>query len=208
VGHQEASKTDRIACPWLIRRFIDPDAEIRYVPADQVLAVAQVEAARSFDAPGAEFTHCDGQCTFEVLVAEFGLGADLALVRLASIVDAADIDGELYTDPPSPPRAGARFCPACRAEPKALGQAVPGTRVGRGRSALSLLCSSTTRSTFCLVLPARTLTIDPPHQRYLSRTTLAFRPPPDYGSTVGIRLLHSMPRRPRAARSMPVTFRW
>jgi hypothetical protein len=96
-------KTDRIACPWLIRRFIDPDAEIRYVPADQVLAVAQVEAARSFDAPGAEFTHRDGQCTFEVLVEEFGLGADLALVRLASIVHAADIDGELYTDPPSPP---------------------------------------------------------------------------------------------------------
>ena len=44
-------KTDRIACPWLIRRFIDPAAEIRYVPADQVLAVAEIEAAHSFDAP-------------------------------------------------------------------------------------------------------------------------------------------------------------
>jgi hypothetical protein len=95
-------KTDRIACPWLIRRFIDPDAEIRYVPADQVLAVAQVEAARSFDASGSEFTHRDGQCTFEVLVEEFGLGADPALVRLASIVHAADIDGELGTDPLGP----------------------------------------------------------------------------------------------------------
>jgi hypothetical protein len=95
-------KTDRIACPWLIRRFIDPDADIGYVPADQVLAIAQVEAARSFDASGAEFTHRDGQCTFEVLVEEFGLGADPALVRLASIVHAADIDGELDTDPLGP----------------------------------------------------------------------------------------------------------
>jgi hypothetical protein len=112
-------KTDRIACPWLIRRFIDPDAEIRYVPADQVVAVAQVEAARSFDAPGAEFTHRDGQCTFEVLVEEFGLGADLALVRLASIVHAADIDGELYTDPPSPPLAQ---------EPDSVRPAAPGQR--------------------------------------------------------------------------------
>jgi hypothetical protein len=50
-------KTDRVACPWLIRRFIDPDGEILYVPADQVLSVARREGARSFDAPDAEFTH-------------------------------------------------------------------------------------------------------------------------------------------------------
>ncbi len=99
---RERPKTDRIACPWLIRRFIDPDAEIRYVPADQVLAVAEIEAARSFDAPGAEFTHRDGQCTFEVLLDEFGLGGDPALVRLARIVHAADIDSELGTDPLGP----------------------------------------------------------------------------------------------------------
>ena len=48
---RERPKTDRIACPWLIRRFIDPQAEICYVPADQVLAVAEIEQARSFDAP-------------------------------------------------------------------------------------------------------------------------------------------------------------
>jgi hypothetical protein len=99
---RERPKTDRIACPWLIRRFIDPDAEIRYVPADQVLAVALVEAARSFDAPGAEFTHRNGRCTFEVLIDEFDLGGDPALVRLARIVHAADIDGELDTDPLGP----------------------------------------------------------------------------------------------------------
>jgi hypothetical protein len=99
---RERPKTDRIACPWLIRRFIDPDAEIRYVSADQVLVVAEIQAARSFDAPGAEFTHRDGRCTFEVLLDGFGLGADLALVRLARIVHAADIDGELGTDPLGP----------------------------------------------------------------------------------------------------------
>src|SRR5215831_10241784 len=50
-------KTDRIACPWLIRQFIDPDAEIIYVPADQVLDTAERDGGHSFDAPGAEFTH-------------------------------------------------------------------------------------------------------------------------------------------------------
>jgi hypothetical protein len=99
---RERPKTDRIACPWLIRRFIDPKAEIRYVPADQVLAVAATEGARSFDAPGAEFTHRSGRCTFEVLVEAFHLGGDPALVRLARIVHAADIDGELDTDPLGP----------------------------------------------------------------------------------------------------------
>jgi hypothetical protein len=96
---RQRPKTDRIACPWLIRRFIDPDATIRYVPADQVLAVAETEAARSFDTPGAEFTHRGDQCTFEVLLDEHGLGGDPALARLARIVHAADIAGELDTDP-------------------------------------------------------------------------------------------------------------
>src|SRR6266508_87060 len=95
-------KTDRIACPWLIRRFIDPHAEIRYVPAGQVLAVAEVEQARSFDAPGAEFTHRDNWCTFEVLIDAFNLGADPALARLARIVHAADLPGELASDPLGP----------------------------------------------------------------------------------------------------------
>ena len=95
-------KTDRIACPWLIRRFIDPEAEVLYVPADQVLAVAEAEDARSFDAPGAEFTHRDGRCTFEVLIEEFGLGSDPALARLAAIVHAADVEADLDSDPLGP----------------------------------------------------------------------------------------------------------
>jgi hypothetical protein len=95
-------KTDRIACPWLIRRFIDPDAEILYVPKDQVLAVADSEGAHSFDSPGAEYDHRDGKCTFEVLIDEYGLGNDAALGRLALIVHAADIDTEIHTDPAGP----------------------------------------------------------------------------------------------------------
>jgi hypothetical protein len=95
-------KTDRIACPWLIRRFIDTDAEIVYVPADQVLAVAEAEGARSFDTPGATYEHRGGGCTFETLIADYGLGDDAALVRLAKIVHAADIEAELGTDPAGP----------------------------------------------------------------------------------------------------------
>jgi hypothetical protein len=95
-------KTDRIACPWLIGRFIDPQAEILYVPNEQVLAVAEAQQARSFDAPGAAFTHRDNQCTFEVLIDAFDLGADPALARLARIVHAADIAGELASDPLGP----------------------------------------------------------------------------------------------------------
>jgi hypothetical protein len=95
-------KTDRIASPWLIRRFIDPDADIRYVAGDQVLAVAEIEDARSFDAPGAEFTHQGGKCTFEVLIDAFDLGGDSGLARLARIVHAADITQDLDSDPLGP----------------------------------------------------------------------------------------------------------
>jgi len=94
-------KTDRIACPWLIRRFIDPGAEIVYVPADKVLAVANTQGAHSFDAPGARYDHRDGLCTFEVLIDDYHLD-DPALGRLARIVHAADIDSELHTDPAGP----------------------------------------------------------------------------------------------------------
>jgi hypothetical protein len=95
-------KTDRIACPWLIRRFIDPDADILYVPTDQVLTVAADQDARSFDADGAEFTHRGTKCSFEVLIDDFDLTGDPALARLAAIVHAADIDTDLHTDPRGP----------------------------------------------------------------------------------------------------------
>jgi hypothetical protein len=58
------AKTDRVACPWLIRKFIDPEAEFLFVPADQVLIVAREQGAKSFDAPSADYTHRDGKCSF------------------------------------------------------------------------------------------------------------------------------------------------
>lgn len=93
-------KTDRIACPWLIRRYIDPDAEFVFAPADRVLDEAARLDAISFDAPGARFTHRNGKCTFEVLIDEHGLiDKDPALHELARIVHAADIAGEEDTHP-------------------------------------------------------------------------------------------------------------
>src|SRR4051812_31739059 len=92
-------KTDRIACPWLVRRFIDPDAEILYVPSNEVLDVAERQGAHSFDAPGARYDHRDGLCTFEVLIEDYGLGGDDALALLAKIVHAADIESDLDTHP-------------------------------------------------------------------------------------------------------------
>lgn len=93
-------KTDRIACPWLIRRFIDPGAEFVFAPADELLDAAEREGAISFDAPGARYTHRDGKCTFEVLIEEHGLDRnDAALRELARMVHAADIAGEEQTHP-------------------------------------------------------------------------------------------------------------
>jgi len=99
-------KTDRIACPWLIRRFIDPDAQFLFVPPDRVLDVAAREGGYSFDAKGATYTHrrtADREeCTFEVLIDRHHLGADPALAGLARTVHAADIAGDLHTDPLGP----------------------------------------------------------------------------------------------------------
>jgi hypothetical protein len=87
---RERPKTDRIACPWLIRKFIDPDAEFIYVPADQVLNAAERDGAHSYDAPGARYTHRDGLCSFEVLVEEYEI-SDPAVQLLARIVHGADV---------------------------------------------------------------------------------------------------------------------
>jgi hypothetical protein len=80
---------DRVACPWLIKRFIDSEAEFLFVPRSQVKAAAEREGALSFDAPGADFDHEGDLCTFDVLIREYGL-TDRALLRLARIVNAAD----------------------------------------------------------------------------------------------------------------------
>jgi hypothetical protein len=80
---------DRVACPWLITRFIDSDAEFLFVPRSQVDEAARREDAIPFDAPGVELGHHDGKCSFEALIGHYGL-TDKALLRMASIVHAAD----------------------------------------------------------------------------------------------------------------------
>lgn len=97
---RERPKTDRIACPWLIRNFVDPEAEFLYVPADDVLAVAEREGALSFDAPGARYTHRDGLCSFEVLVEAYGI-QDPAIVLLSRIVHGADVAEDRDATPES-----------------------------------------------------------------------------------------------------------
>ena len=97
---RERPKTDRIACPWLIRNFIDPEAEFLFVPATEVLAVAEREGAISYDAPDARYTHGDGLCSFEVLVEEYGLD-DPAIARLARIVHGADVADDRDATPES-----------------------------------------------------------------------------------------------------------
>jgi hypothetical protein len=97
---RERPKTDRIACPWLIRNFIDAKAEFLYVPASEVLEVAEREGAHSYDAPGADHTHRDGLCSFEVLVEHYAID-DPAVKLLARIVHGADISDDRDATPQS-----------------------------------------------------------------------------------------------------------
>lgn len=89
---------DRVACPWLITRFVDNQAEFLFVPKSQVDRVAKEADAIAFDAPGAELGHQDGRCSFESILLKYGL-SDPALQRLAKIVHAADVAADLDTDP-------------------------------------------------------------------------------------------------------------
>lgn len=96
---RENAKVDRIACPWLIRRFIDPDARFLYVPPGEVMAVAEREGAIPYDVPGVEFGHVDGRCSFESIMLKYNLAGDPALVELAKIVHAADVPEDIDTAP-------------------------------------------------------------------------------------------------------------
>ena len=98
---REHPHTDRIACPWLIRRFIDPGAEIVFSPRDDVLAFAERTGAVSFDAPGGRYTHRDGLCTFEVLIVDHALGGDPALALMAKVVHGADVSEDADITPQS-----------------------------------------------------------------------------------------------------------
>jgi hypothetical protein len=88
---------DRVACPWLISRFIDSEAEFLFVPKSKVLEIAERQGATPFDTPGADLHHRDDLCTFDVIIEEFGL-TDKALLRMAKVINAADTN-RLDADP-------------------------------------------------------------------------------------------------------------
>jgi hypothetical protein len=85
------ARVDRIACPWLIRRFIDPGARILFVPADRVTAVAEAEGGLPFDVPGVDLGHHGDRCSFDAFLERYQLD-DPALRALAAIVRGADTD--------------------------------------------------------------------------------------------------------------------
>lgn len=96
---RERVKVDRVACPWLIKKFIDPQAEFLFVPAPAVFEVAQRESATPFDVPNVELGHRGGRCSFEAILEKYRLTADPALVLLGKIVNGADTDNSLWRQP-------------------------------------------------------------------------------------------------------------
>ena len=93
---RERPKVDRVACPWLIRRFVDRDAQFLFVPAPHVMAVAEREGAIPYDVPGVELGHHGATCSFDSILQKYGI-ADPALERLARIVRGADTDARDLT---------------------------------------------------------------------------------------------------------------
>jgi hypothetical protein len=89
---------DRVACPWLILRFVDNEAEFLFVPANQVKKVAAETDAIPFDAPDVELGHHEGRCSFEAIIQKYEL-KDPALLRLAKIVHSADVAADIDKDP-------------------------------------------------------------------------------------------------------------
>jgi hypothetical protein len=92
-------KVDRVACPWLIKKFVDHDAEFYFVPADQVLPEAEKVGAIPFDVPGVELGHHGQECSFEAILKKYHLTKDPALVLLGKIVNGADTDNTLWNQP-------------------------------------------------------------------------------------------------------------
>ena len=90
-------KVDRVACPWLIRRFVDSEAEFFFVAASLVNEIAEQDGAIPFDIPNAELGHKDGKCSFEAIMEKYGL-KDRALLKMAAIVNGADTDNP-HPDP-------------------------------------------------------------------------------------------------------------
>lgn len=92
------ANVDRVACPWLIRRFVDPHAEFLFVPADEVMAAAGRGSAIPFDVKGVELGHVEGRCSFESILVKYRLD-DPALRLLGQIVHGADIPADIGIQP-------------------------------------------------------------------------------------------------------------
>jgi hypothetical protein len=98
---REKVKVDRVACPWLIKKCIDPEAVFLFVPANKVTELAEREGAIPFDAPGVELGHREGKCSFEAMVEKYRV-EDPAIQLLAKIVHGADAAKDLYGRPEAP----------------------------------------------------------------------------------------------------------
>jgi hypothetical protein len=96
---REKVKVDRVACPWLIKKFVDPQAEFLFVPADQVMPVAEREGATPYDVKDVELGHHGKECSFEAILHRYQLDGDPALVLLGKIVNGADTDNTLWNQP-------------------------------------------------------------------------------------------------------------
>jgi hypothetical protein len=96
---REHVKVDRVACPWLIKKFVDPDAEFYFVPAEQVLAEAKRSNATPFDVANVELGHHGKECSFEAILKKYDLAAEPALQLLGRIVNGADTDNTLWRQP-------------------------------------------------------------------------------------------------------------
>jgi hypothetical protein len=95
---REHVKVDRVACPWLIKKFVDPDAQFLFVSADAVLEVGRREGAIPFDVQGVELGHHEGKCSFEAIVEKYRI-QDPAVRLLAQIVHGADVPQDLHGRP-------------------------------------------------------------------------------------------------------------
>jgi hypothetical protein len=99
---RERVKVDRVACPWLIKRFVDPGAEFLFVPADQVMSEAERVGATPYDVQGVELGHHGKECSFEAILKKYNLTANTALTLLGKIVNGADTDNSLWNQPEGP----------------------------------------------------------------------------------------------------------
>ena len=101
---RERVKVDRVACPWLIKKFVDKDAEFLFVPGDKVMSEAKRLGATPYDVKDVELGHHGQECSFEAILKKYGLTKDPALVLLGRIVNGADTDNTLYRQPEGPGR--------------------------------------------------------------------------------------------------------